>query len=347
MNMKKKTIIIVSVLVFIVLAAGCFLAKQYYHITKSNFTSIDEESHAFYVMPETSIETILDSVMVYYEMKSKIAWKLTCELKEFNQVKPGHYKFPAKFSAREIVNRLQYGKETPINLSFTQSIRTREQLAAQMGKKLLLDSADVKTRLDNAEYMAKFGLTPETAVCMFIPNTYEVYWTMSADQLFERMHKEYNRFWNEERIAKAKKLGFTPTEVVTIGSIIASETNKSFEYPTIASIYINRVRKGIPLQACPTVIFAVGDFTMRRVLNRHLAIDSPYNTYMYKGLPPGPIRVVRPDILDAVLNAPETDYLFMCANPDFSGTHIFSSTYSKHQAIARRYQQELNKRQIK
>ena len=139
--MKKKTIIIVSVLVFIIVAVGSFLAKQYYHITKSNFTSLDKESHAFYVTPETEIETILDSVMVYYEMESKIAWRLTCKLKEFKQIKPGHYKFPAKFSAREIVNRLQYGKETPINLSFTQSIRTREQLAAQMGKKLLLDSA--------------------------------------------------------------------------------------------------------------------------------------------------------------------------------------------------------------
>ena len=345
--MKKKTIIILSVLALLVVSVGSFLAKQYYHITKSNFISNDEESHSFYVTPETTLETILDSVMVYYEMQSQIAWNITCKLKDFNQAKPGHYKFPSKFSAREIVRRLQLGQETPIKLSFTQSIRTREQLAAQMGKKLLLDSAEVNTRLDDAVYMAKFGLTPETAVCMFIPNTYEVYWTMSADQLFERMYKEYKRFWNEERIAKAKKLGFTPAEVATIGSIIASETNKSFEYPTIASIYINRVRKGIPLQACPTVIFAVGDFTMRRVLNRHLAIDSPYNTYKYKGLPPGPIRVVRPDILDAVLNAPETDYLFMCANPDFSGTHIFSSTYTKHSSVARDYQRALNERDVK
>jgi UPF0755 protein len=195
--------------------------------------------------------------------------------------------------------------------------------------------------------MAKYGLNKETAVCMFIPNTYEVYWTLSADQLFDRMYKEYKRFWNEERMGKAQALGFTPTEIATLASIVASETNKSFEYPTIASIYINRLRKGIALQACPTVIFAVGDFSLRRVLKRHLAIDSPYNTYKYRGLPPGPIRLARPEVIDAVLNAPKTDYLYMCANPDFSGTHVFSSSYTKHSAVAREYQRELNKRKLK
>ena len=346
--MKRKSILIISsVFIAVCLIGGGFLAKQYYHIRISNFTSNDGESHSYYFTEDVKAEAIIDSIQVHYKIKSELAWELTCKLSKFNTVKPGYYKFSPSVSAHEVVRRIQYGQQTPFNLSFTQSIRTREQLAAHMDKKLLLDSIEVKTRLDDSVYMAKYGLTPETTVCMFIANTYEVYWTMTADQLFDRMYKEYNRFWNEERLAKAKKIGFTPTEVSTIGSIIASETNKSFEYPTIASIYINRVRRGIALQACPTVIFAVGDFTLRRVLNKHLAIDSPYNTYKYKGLPPGPIRVVRPDILDAVLNAPETDYIFMCANPDFSGTHIFSSTYSRHEAVAKAYQEELNKRQIK
>ena len=161
------------------------------------------------------------------------------------------------------------------------------------------------------------------------------------------MHREYQHFWDEERLKKAQALGLTPVEVATIASIIASETNKNEEYPIIASIYINRLNKGIALQACPTVIFAVGDFSMRRVLKRHLAIDSPYNTYIYRGLPPTPIRLTRPDVIDAVLNAPRTDYLYMCANPDFSGTHIFSSSYAKHSAVARQYQRELNNRKIK
>jgi UPF0755 protein len=161
------------------------------------------------------------------------------------------------------------------------------------------------------------------------------------------MYKEYQRFWNEDRLAKAEKLGLTPVEVATLASIVASETNRKEEHSTIASLYLNRLRKGIALQACPTVIFATGDFTLRRVLKRHLAIESPYNTYKHRGLPPGPIRLARPDVIDAVLNAPKTDYLYMCANPDFSGTHVFSSSYTKHSAVAREYQRALNQRKVK
>ena len=280
-------------------------------------------------------------------MTSELAWCLQCKYLHFQQLKPGHYRFANEIGNRELIRRLQLGEETPIKLSFTQAIRTREQLAGFRGNKLMLDSLEVKNRLDDKDYLAHFGLTPETAVCLFIPNTYEVYWTLSADQLFARMYKEYQRFWNEERLAKAKKIGLTPTEVATLASIVASETNRKEEHPTIASLYLNRLRKGIALQACPTVIFAVGDFKMRRVLKRHLKIDSPYNTYTQRGLPPGPIRLARPDVIDAVLNAPKTDYLYMCANPDFSGTHVFSSSYSKHSSVARQYQRELNKRRVK
>ena len=345
--MKQIKWIILSVLAVILIAGGTFLAKQYYHYTVSNFKSYDGEAHHYKVYPNMTSDSVLAAITNDYEMASELAWCMHCQYLHFTQPKPGHYRFAAEISNQELIRRLLLGEQTPIKLSFTQAIRTREQLAAHMGKKLMLDSAEVIDRLNNKEYMAHFGLTPETAVCLFIPNTYEVYWTMTADQLFARMHKEYQRFWNEERMEKAKRLGLTPIEIATIASIIASETNKSFEYPTIASIYINRLRKGIALQACPTVIFAVGDFSLRRVLKRHLAIDSPYNTYKYRGLPPGPIRLAQPEVIDAVLNAPKTDYLYMCANPDFSGTHIFSSSYSKHSAVAREYQRELNKRKLK
>lgn len=344
--MKRKNIIILTIIVIFLLTCLGFVIKQYYHFAVSNFTSYDGEPHAYHVFPNTSSDSLMIDIQEDYEISSDLAWCLHCQYKKYENPKPGHYLFSPQISNRDLIRRLQLGEQTPIKLSFTHSIRTREQLAAQMGKKLLVDSAEIKQRLDDREYMAHFGLTPETAVCLFIPNTYEVYWTITADQLFARMHKEYQRFWNEERIAKAKKLGFTSVEVATIASIIASETNKKQEYPTIASIYINRLRKGIALQACPTVIFAVGDFSLRRVLKRHLTIDSPYNTYKYRGLPPGPIRLARPDIIDAVLNAPKTDYLYMCANPDFSGTHIFSSSYAKHSAVARQYQRELNRRKV-
>ena len=345
--MKRTKWISLSLVATVVLVALGFCIKQYYHFAVNNFRSLDGDSHAYHVYPAMTSDSLMTNILGDYEMLSDLAWCLHCRYLKFNQAKPGHYHFAEKISNRDLIRRLQLGEETPIKLSFTQAIRTREQLAGHLGKKLLADSTEIIQRLNDKEYLAHFGLAPETAVCLFIPNTYEVYWTMSADQLFARMYKEYQRFWNEGRRAKAEKLGLSPIEVATIASIIASETNKKEEYPTIASIYINRLRKGIALQACPTVIFAVGDFSLRRVLKRHLAIDSPYNTYKYRGLPPGPIRLARPDVIDAVLNAPKTDYLYMCANPDFSGTHVFSSSYAKHSAVAREYQRALNQRRVR
>lgn len=345
--MKRKSWIILSTLLALLITAAGFCIKQYYHFTVSNFQSFDNEAHDYNVYPQTSTDSLMSEMLGDYKMLSELAWCLHCKYLKYTQPKPGHYRFANEISNRELIRRLQLGEQTPIKLSFTQSIRTREQLAGYMGKKLLLDSAEVILRLNDKEYLAHFGLTPETAVCLFIPNTYEVYWTMSADQLFARMQKEYQRFWNEDRLAKAKKLGLTPTEVATIASIVASETNRKEEHPIIASIYINRLNRGISLQACPTVIYAVGDFSMRRVLKRHLNIDSPYNTYKNRGLPPGPIRLASPDVIDAVLNSPKTDYLYMCANPDFSGTHIFSSSYAKHSAVAHQYQRALNERKVK
>lgn len=345
--MKRKSWIILSTLLALLITAAGFCIKQYYHFTVSNFQSFDNEAHDYNVYPQTSTDSLMSEMLGDYKMLSELAWCLHCKYLKYTQPKPGHYRFANEISNRELIRRLQLGEQTPIKLSFTQSIRTREQLAGYMGKKLLLDSAEVILRLNDKEYLAHFGLTPETAVCLFIPNTYEVYWTMSADQLFARMQKEYQRFWNEDRLAKAKKLGLTPTEVATIASIVASETNRKEEHPIIASIYINRLNRGISLQACPTVIYAVGDFSMRRVLKRHLNIDSPYNTYKNRGLPPGPIRLASPDVIDAVLNSPKTDYLYMCANPDFSGTHVFSSSYAKHSAVARQYQRALNERKVK
>ncbi len=344
---KKHIIIIVSIAAALVLAAGAVCIEQYYRLEVCNFASRDGEGHGYYVYPDATAESLFEQMKADYKVGSETAFRLHARHMLYRHPKTGYYHFPARIGDRHLIRRLQLGEQTPVRLSFTQSVRTPAQLASVLGKQLLLDSAAVKVRMDSAEYVKKYGMKPETAVCLFIPNTYEVYWTISPDQLFDRMHKEYNRFWNDERRAKAKALGLQPTEVATIASIIESETNKASEYPIIASIYLNRIEKGIPLQACPTVIYAVGDFSMRRVLKRHLAIDSPYNTYKYSGLPPGPIRLARASVMDAVLNAPKTNYLYMCANPDFSGTHVFSSSYAQHAATARRYQQELNNRKIK
>lgn len=348
MNKKKrKTItIIVSVCVALLLVVAGVCVEQYYRLEVCNFTSLDGEGHGYYVYPNATADSLFNLMQVDYKVGSEMAFRLHARHMLYRHPKAGYYHFPARIGDKHLIRRLQLGEQTPVRLSFTQSVRTPAQLAHVLDKQLLLDSTSVKVRLDSAEYVGKYGMKLETAVCLFIPNTYEVYWTITPDQLFDRMYKEYRRYWNDTRLSKAQALGLTPTEVATIASIIESETNKASEYPTIASIYLNRLQKGIPLQACPTVIYAVGDFSMRRVLKRHLAIDSPYNTYKYRGLPPGPIRLARASVMDAVLDAPKTDYLYMCANPDFSGTHIFSSSYSQHSATARRYQQELNKRKI-
>lgn len=344
---KKIWIIIGCVMGLLAVVGGTFAFEQYYRSEVCNFSATDGESHGYYIYPDASVDSVLKLVCADYNLAAKTDFKMHSKRMYFTSVKPGYYKFPARMGDRQFISRLQLGQQTPVRLTFNNSVRTREQLAGRLGKQLLLDSAEIIMRLDSAEYMQQYDLNRETAVCMFLPDTYEVWWTISADNLFERMYREYKRFWNVTRRHKADSLGLKPTEVATIASIVESETHNQQEFPEIASLYLNRLRLGMPLQACPTVIFAVGDFKMRRVLKRHLKIESPYNTYKYRGLPPGPIRCARGTTMDAVLDAPKTDYLYMCANPDWSGTHIFSSSYSKHAAAAKQYQKELNARKIR
>jgi len=332
-------IVVVVVVVVVVTAASRALV--------CNATSVDGEQHAYYVYPNTPLDSVLTQIESDYRIHSKFNIRLVARYMEFTTPKTGYYKLDPRFSSRYLVNHLKYGWQTPVKLSFTNQLRNRQQLAGRLGRVLLLDSVDVMERMKNVDYLQQFGMNPQTAVCLFIPNTYEVYWTISVDDLFQRMYAEYQRFWNEERLQQARAKGLTPVEVATLASIVESETNKREEHPTIASLYLNRLRKGMPLQACPTAIYASGDFSTHRVTTKLLQIDSPYNTYKYRGLPPGPIRLATGAGMDAVLNAPKTDYLYMCANPDWSGTHVFSSTFSQHSRVGAAYRKELNKRGIR
>ena len=344
---KKRNIIIVAcIFAAALLIAGAFAIEQYYRLEVCNFSANDDESHGYYVYPDMTLDSLIYLMQADYTIGSYTDWRIHRRQYMHGEPQTGYYKFPARIGDKHLIVRLQLGQQTPFRLTFTNAVRTREQLAGRMGKALLLDSTEIIARLDSVEYLKRFGLNKETAVCLFIPDTYEVYWTITPDQLFERMYREYQTFWNSERLRKADSLGLTPVEVATLASIVESETHNEKEYPIIASLYLNRLRKGMALQACPTVIFATGDLKMRRVLKRHLRIDSPYNTYIHRGLPPGPIRCAMGSTMDAVLNAPETDYLYMCANPDWSGTHIFSANYSVHAEAAKAYQQELDARQI-
>ena len=347
--LQKKTRWIIAIAVTfaaILIGAGAWALEQYYRLEVCNYESRDGESHGYYVTPGMSADSLLHLMQTDYHIASLTDWRLHKRYLLYSTPRVGYYRFPARIGDKHLIYRLQSGIESPMRITWTNNIRTNSQLASVLGRQLLLDSATIHHRLDSADYMNRYGLKPETAVCMFLPDTYEVYWTTGVDKLFDRMQQEYNRFWTTERQQKADSLHLTREQVATVASIVESESNKQQEYPIIASLYLNRLHKGMLLQACPTVIYATGNFRLRRVLKRHIAIDSPYNTYKYAGLPPGPIRCARGSSIDAVLNAPKTTYLFMCANPDFSGTHIFSATYRQHEAVAQQYRQQLNEREI-
>lgn len=347
MTMKKRNILIAAAVVAGM--AGLLLglgAWQYYRYAVCNFTAHDGEGHGYYIYPDTPLDSVLAQIATDYCVHSPWSWRMHCRREGLVTPKPGYYTLAANEGNRRVIRRLQHGEQTPVRVTWNNQVRTREQLAARLSKQLMMDSVDIITRLDSDAYMQAFGLDKESSTCLFLPNTYEVYWTLTPDQLFARMNKEYSRFWTDERRAKAASLGLTPVQVQVIASIVESESNKTQEFGEIASVYLNRVRLGMPLQACPTVIFAWQDFTIRRVHHEHLQIDSPYNTYKYKGIPPGQIRCAKGTTIDMVLNAPKTNYLFMCANPDWSGTHLFSATYGAHRQTAKAYRKQLNERKI-
>lgn len=346
-KMQSNKFIWISLSLAMLALGTALVGICFYRFRVQAFVARDGQPHGLYIYPHTSADSAMAMLSEYYEEQAPLIRQLTFRHYELDTVRPGYYHLPAQFGTQLLGLRWRYGKQDPVNITFNSTTRTGEQLAQKLAHQLLLDSADIACRLDSLEYMEQFGLNRETAVCLFIPNTYQCYWTMTADELFARMYREYRVFWTEDRRLKASQKGLTEAEVSTLASIVQSETNRKEEWPQIAGLYMRRMEIGMPLQACPTVIFAHRDFSIRRVTARHLAMDSPYNTYMYRGLPPGPIRLSNADGMDAVLNAPKTEVLFMCANPDFSGTHVFSKTYAQHAAVARQYQRELNKRNIR
>jgi len=262
-----------------------------------------------------------------------------------DNVKPGLYLFEPEMTNLQTVRRLRSGDQIPTDLTFN-NIRFKEDLAERITTDTGIDKAEFLSLLNDEAYVNELGFTKETIMAMFIPNTYEVYWTISAKALFSRMKKEYEKFWNSDRKARAEAIGLTPVEVSTLAAIVQDECSIGSESPKIAGLYVNRVKKKMLLQADPTVKFALGDFTIQRVLIADTRIDSPYNTYKYRGLPPGPINLPTIMSLDAVLNYEKHDYIYMCAKEDFSGYHRFAKTLSEHNKNARLFQQEMNRRKI-
>lgn len=347
---KKTQISLISAVIIAAILCGAAL-WQYLLLTKNNFKSTDSNVEV-YIYPETSYSQLLDTLSAHYHISSLLSLHLHKYLLHWDTdtsyVPTGHYVLPEQMGSQHMIRTFQHHRQTPINLTFKNNIRTREQLASRLATQLMIDSAEIASALYDSAFVSRWGhdLNPQTIVSLFLPNTYEVYWDMTVEKLFARMQREYDAFWTDERLHLAEKLQLTPAQVATIASIVESETNRNEDKPIIAGLYLNRLRLGMPLQSCPTVIFAQGDFTVRRVTNAMLQIDSPYNTYRRQGLPPGPIRVSTALAQDAVLHATPSNYLFMCASTAFDGTHHFSATYAEHSQYARAYQRELNRRKI-
>lgn len=339
--MKKKIYIVAAIVLAVVLVGGGVVGRMLYG---KAFASSGIE---LYIDSDDNKDSVCSRVMPALSPLSAAGWKLLDMLYSGNgAVRTGYYSLDKDCSTVSAYMKLRHGMQTPVKLVFN-NVRTTSQLAARISDQLMLDSATVAAALNDTAVCSRYGYNPQTVIAMFIPNTYEVYWDISIDKLLKRMDREHKAFWNESRLSKAREIGLTPLEVSVLASIVEEETAVNDEKLVVAGLYINRLKRGMPLQADPTVKFAVGDFTLRRILNKHLEVDSPYNTYKHAGLPPGPIRMASIAGLNSVLNYSRHNYLYMCAKEDFSGRHNFASTLSQHNANARRYQNALNRRGIR
>ena len=334
--MNKKFLWLVAGLAIVVAGAAFF---TYYLISAEAPNSKEGPGRLIFIDRDDTADSV--------KVKSELGWRWDLYNKVFSfRPRTGRYHVEPGTTCLQLFRHLRNGAQEPMNL-VVPTARTMEKLASVLSQSLMVDSAEIAQALTDSSYCNTHGYTTATIPALFIPNTYEVYWDISVDKLVERMESENNRFWTAERKSKAEACGMTREEVATLASIVDEETANNAEKPMIAGLYINRLRLGMPLQADPTVKFAVRDFTLRRILNKHLQVESPYNTYRVVGLPPGPIRIPSIAGLDAVLNHTEHSYLYMCAKEDFSGTHNFAKNLSEHYQNARRYVRALNERGIR
>lgn len=286
---------------------------------------------------------VLDSLRENKIIKNESAFLfLANRLNYWSRIRPGKYEVKKGSSLLSIVRMLRNGQQTPVNLVITK-LRTKEDLAKLVGTKLECDSAQMIGFMNNRDSLAKYGIDPEVSMALVLPDTYTFFWNTTPQKVYNKLAEESQKFWSQERKQKAQALGLTPVQAYTLASIVEEETNAASEKGHIASVYLNRISKGMPLQADPTVKFALKDFGLKRIYQKHLAVESPYNTYRNQGLPPGPIATPSRKTIDAVLNSPKTDYLYFVASPEFDGTHSFSVTYDEHLKKAREYQQALNR----
>lgn len=305
-----------------------------------------DKTFALLIPKGSTFESVMDTLKRHDVINDATSFRFLAKIMKYQErVKEGRYEITPKMSNRAALVKLRNGSQDAMPVTFN-SMRQKSDLIYRLGSKFEFGPDALGKLLNDPATCEKYGFDTTTIVCMFLPNTYEIFWTVKPEALLDRMGSEYKKFWTPERQAKAKELGMTQTQVQVLASIVAAETNKRDEQPRVAGVYLNRLKRGIKLEADPTVIFALRDFTIRRLLNKQLNVDSPYNTYRYTGLPPGPINLPAPATIDAVLNAEKHDYLYFVVDAHFNGYHTFSKTLSEHLANARLYQQALTRMKI-
>jgi len=346
MKIQNKTWWLIGAIASIVIACALY---AYHLLTEKygQFSDSQKQACYIYIDADDSFDSVCTKLLPIASEKGMNAFKKLAVKEGYAQhIKTGRYRLEPQRRIIDIYRQLNGHQQEPLMVTIPET-RTLSRMAALVSKKLMLDSAAIASSLNDSATCAAYGYTLQTIPALFIPDTYEFYWDVSLKGFLDRMQKEHSRFWNQERLAKADTLHMTPAEVATLASIIDEETANNSEKPAVAGLYLNRLRRNMLLQADPTVKFSMQDFSLRRILNKHLLTDSPYNTYKYAGLPPGPIKIASILGIDAVLNAEAHNYLYMCAKEDFSGTHNFASTVREHLQNARRYQNALNQRGIK
>ena len=331
-------------LIVMIIAALISAYYIYNIIYSNNVWTPDGEPMSIYIGSDDNFEDVKETLYSKGIILNRTSFEWLAERKKYPElVKPGHYIVKEGMSNDELINMLRLGVQSPVHVIFN-NIRTKEQLAQKISTQIEADSSSLIKILNDSVYLASIGLVPENALTLFVPNTYEFFWNTSANQFMERMHREYQSFWSGERDEKAADLEMSRPEVVILASIVEKETNKNDEKARISEVYMNRLERNWLLQADPTLVYASGDFGLTRVLNVHKEIESPYNTYKYPGLPPGPICIPSIASVDAVLNTEDHDYLFFCAKDDLSGYHVFARSITQHNRNARRYRRAIENR---
>ena len=337
MRGKKRSYKGIIILILLIGVAIFFFGRNYYYLSKPIVKTADGKDVSFYIPTGSDYQYVKDELASLNVLKSNGAFDRLAKKTHYNEkVHPGRYILTDGMTNQQLINMLRMGHQTPVKVVFN-NMRTVEQLAGRISEQIEADSLSIINEINN---------NPDVDATTFIPNTYEFYWNTDADDFIAKMVAEHNRFWNETRLAKAKEKKLTPRQVSILASIIDKETTKTSEMPRIAGVYLNRLNKRWPLQADPTLVYALGDYNIRRVLEVHKKIDSPYNTYKYPGLPPGPICIPSIAAIDAVLNAEKHNYFYFCAKDDLSGYHVFAKNITEHNRNADKYRKALNKNKI-